>query len=270
MQRLDRPIANGCFGVSLVWISRNRSATAASPPVDSRISPRSAASRRSNSDPGNARAAACSSDSATDSQPASAGPGRGTACSTRCGIARSLPSAAARSSSSSGRRVPVRQVLEQVLDRVSLRQPVDQLHLLDRDRRLVCDRRGDLALLGVDATVAGIAQRQDADQLLGGHHRHHHGRIRVVAPQRNGQPAAGFGAAAAGRQRQLHAELVHVQRPRGGLLLRPGRAGGQRVAVGIGHQHVAARRPEQPLGAPGNGRQQALQGGRRRKRPGQV
>ena len=106
MQRLDRPIANGCFGVSLVWISRSRSATAASPPVDRRISPRSAASRRSNSDPGNARAAACSSDSATDSQPASAGPGRGTACSTRCGIARSLPSAAARSSSSSGVALP--------------------------------------------------------------------------------------------------------------------------------------------------------------------
>ena len=239
-----------------MWISRSRSATAASPPADRRISPRRAASRRSNSDPGKARAAGLL-ERLGDRLPAGLGRSRPRAPPAAPGAAsaRSLPSAAARSSSSSGRRAPVRQVLQQILDRVSLGQPVDQLHLLDRDRRLVGDRRRDLALLGVDATVAGIAQRQDADQLVGGHHRHHHGRIRVVAPQRDGQPAAGLGAAAAGRQRQLHAELVHVQRraARAAAPARPRRA----QARGRRHRPPARRSTTPRAGAGRAGRRPA-------------
>ena len=95
-------MASGCLPFRLACRSRRRATAARSSPGPRCSRPRTAASRRSNSDPGKARAAPVSSMSATSSQLRSAGPGRGTACSTRCGRERSVPSACARSCSSPG------------------------------------------------------------------------------------------------------------------------------------------------------------------------
>ena len=137
------------------------------------------------------RVALVSSAVATSSQVRVAGPGRGTACTTRWPRSRSLPSARARSLSSSGRGGGVGQILEQILDRVSLGQPVDQLDLLDCDRGLSGDRGGDLALLGVHPPAFGDPQSEESDQLVGGHQRQYCGRSGRVRPHsRAGQAAA--------------------------------------------------------------------------------
>ena len=65
--RCDRPIASGWLLLRPVCISRSRAIAAASSVDPSRTSPRTAPSRRSNSDPGKARAALASSARATSS-----------------------------------------------------------------------------------------------------------------------------------------------------------------------------------------------------------
>src|SRR5207245_4484094 len=45
--------------------------------------------------------------------------------------------------------LPAGELLEEILDQVLLRQPFDQLDLLDRERRLVGDRAGEIELARV-------------------------------------------------------------------------------------------------------------------------
>ena len=118
-------------------------------------------------------------------------PAAGAAWSTTCGWSRSQPSARARSARSDADAAAVGQVLEQVLDRVALGQPVDQLDAADRHGRLAGDRRRDLARLGVAAPVLRHPQRQEADQVVGDHHRHHHRRALARRRPTGSRPAGG-------------------------------------------------------------------------------
>ncbi len=202
----------------------------------------------------------------TSSQDCCAVPGRGTACSTRCGCSRSAPNPRARLLQLVGGGGGVGQVLEQVLDRVSLGEPVDQLDLLDRDSGLAGDRGGDLAFLGVHAPACGDPQRQEPDQLVGRDQRQHRRRaVRVGAPQPHAEVAGG--AVAAG---QFDAHLVRREgRGRGGVGW-PGAAQELCAAGGIDHVELAGVDREQAVGALGDGRQQIVQPRCAGHRPGQI
>ena len=219
--------------------------------------------------PGSARTTAVSKASATTSHGSSRCRVRGAAWSTTCGWSRSQPSARARSASSGGDAPPCDEVLEQILDRVALGQPVDQLHAADRHRGLAGDRRRDLARLGSAPGASASAARGSRP-----------GRRPTTIGTTIGVPAACSPHRIAASRRPAspprRADFAS-SRPSSSacsarpvvLVRRPGRAQPQAAAV-LEHQHVALLGAQQPVRALRHGGQQRVLagGGARRREPG--
>jgi len=99
-----------------------------------------------------------------------------------------------------------------------LGQVLDQLQVLEGDGGLAGDRGGDLAGLGVGGLLAGKAQGEESQELVGRNQGRDQSRGRHIAPQELGQAAAvaGVGAAAGEHDPQVGGGGQALARPGGG------------------------------------------------------